>query len=325
MCLSLNIANMDEEKNEWLAQYYSPSKWNNRMDPGGVVDYHVNICTGYSETTRKSSHCELSVCYGEKKAKMDIFYPAEENDDTAESVHEKSGSSAAVVLFVHGGYWQEGSRKIYSFVSESWTKNGCVAAVVGYNLAPEASLDQMVGEIQSAVKYINTRFPKSRLFLCGHSAGAHLCAMMMVSDWSKDPSIPQAIHGMFLLSGVFDLVPIVSTYVNDALKLTEESAAQVSPQKLLTKMSPTFVCPILVVMEEYGSPEFFRQAKEFVEILKSHKVQCCSLELPGVDHFSMIENMVNSDDLLCQEILKVIRNINSAKGEKVVKIPNSGL
>ena len=293
------------------------------MDPGEVVDYHVNICTSHSENVCKNSRWEPSVCYGEKKAKMDIFFPLQETNETAVSV--KKVGAPVVVLFVHGGYWQAGSRKTYSFVSKSWTKAGCVAAVVGYNLAPEASLNQMVSEIKSAVKYINTRFPKSKLFLCGHSAGAHLCAMMMVSDWSKDPSIPQAIHGMFLLSGVFDLVPIVNTYVNDALKLTEESAAQISPQHILMKMSPTFVCPILVVVEEHGSPEFHRQAKEFVEILKSHNVQCSLLELPGVDHFSMIENMVNSDDLLCQEILKVVRNINSARSEIRVKGPNSSL
>ena len=167
--------------------------------------------------------------------------------------------------------------------------------------------------------------PKSKLFMCGHLAEAHLCTMMMVSDWSKDPSIPQAIHGMFLLSGVFDLVPIVNTYVNNALKLTKESAAQISPQQILIKMSPKFVCPILVVMEVHGSPEFHRQAKEFVEILKIHNVQCSLLELPGVDHFSMIENMVNSDDLLCQEILKVVGNINSARSETGVKGPNSSL
>ena len=316
---------MDEEKNEWLAQYYSPSMWNKRMDPGEVVDYHVNICTSQCENVCKNSHWEPSVCYGEKKAKMDIFYPSQETDETAVSVKKIDGSSALVVLFVHSGYWQVGSRKIYSFVSKSWTKAGCVVAVVGYNLAPEASLNQMVSEIKSAVKYINTRFPNSKLFLCGHSAGAHLCAMMMVSDWSKDPSVQQAIHGMFLLSGVFDLVPIVNTYVNDALKLTEESAAQISPQQILIKMLPTIACPILVVIEEHGSPEFHRQAKEFVEILKIHYVQCSLLELPGVDHFSMIENMVNSDDLLCQEILKVVRNINSARSETRVKGPNSSL
>ena len=68
---------------------------------------------------------------------MDIFYPLQETDETAVSVKKIGGNSAPVVLFVHGGYWQVGSRKIYSFVSKSWTKAGCVAAVVGYNLAPE--------------------------------------------------------------------------------------------------------------------------------------------------------------------------------------------
>ena len=82
---------------------------------------------------------------------MDIFYPSQENDDTAGSVKKNSGS-APVVLFVHGRYWQVGSRKIYSFVSKSWTKAGCVVAVVGYSLAPEASLNQMVSEIKPAVK-----------------------------------------------------------------------------------------------------------------------------------------------------------------------------
>ena len=108
---------------------------------------------------------------------MDIFYPSQETDETAVSVKKIGGSSAPVVLFVHGGYWQAGSRKIYSFVSKSWTKAGCVVAVVGYNLAAEASLNQMVSEIKSAVKYIYmyTRFPKSKLFVYGHSAGAHLC------------------------------------------------------------------------------------------------------------------------------------------------------
>ena len=309
---------------EWLALYYSPSTWNKRMDPAQVVDHHVNICTGYSEATCKSSHCELSICYGDKKAKIDIFYPTRENDDTTGSNNEGNGSAAPVLLFVHGGYWQAGSRKIYSFVSESWTKAGCVAAIVGYNLAPEASLEQMVAETQAAVRYVASRFPKSKLFLSGHSAGAHLCAMMMVSDWSKDPSIPQAIHGMFLLSGIFDVVPIVGSYVNDELKLDEESAARVSPQRILRKTLPTIVCPVLVVMEEHGSPEFLRQAEEFVDILKSHGMQSYLLELPGVDHFSMIENMLDPDDLLCKEFLKVVQE-QQAKCKTEVKVPNSGL
>ena len=72
------------------------------MDPGEVVDYLVNICISYIEITCKNSHCKLSVCYGEKEAKMDIFYPSQETDETAVSVKKIGGSSAPVVLFMVG-------------------------------------------------------------------------------------------------------------------------------------------------------------------------------------------------------------------------------
>lgn len=292
------------------------------MNAEQVMEHHVKVCTDYSETTRRGSNCELSIRYGEKKAKMDIFYPMTMNSDRAG--YRSEDSNAPVLLFVHGGYWQEGSRKLYSFVSNAWTQAGFVAAIVGYNLAPEASLEQMVAEIQAAVKYTAKRFPKSKLYLCGHSAGAHMCAMMMVADWSKDLSVPQSVHGMFLLSGVFDLSPLVGTYVNDALKLDEESALRVSPQRFLMKTSPVIRCPVVVVVEEYGSPEFVRQSKEFHEILQSHGVQSSFMILPGVDHFNLIENMVDPEDSLCKEILKVTQK-EHGKNKNVGNLPNSGL
>lgn len=305
---------------EWLEQYYSPSRWNKRMKADEVVECHIKLCNEYSETTRQSLNGELSIAYGEKKAKMDIFYPTSKNTDYTGYAY----SATPVLLFVHGGYWQAGGRKMYDFVSNAWTKAGCIAASVGYNLAPEASLPQMVTEIQAAVKFVVNRFPKSDLFLCGHSAGAHLCAMMMVSDWSKDPFISQAVCGMFLISGVFDLLPLVGTYVNDELKLDEDSATRLSPQRILMKMSPTICCPVMVVVEEHGSPEFIRQSKEFANILKSHNVPSSFLEMPGVDHFGIIENMINPEDYLCKQILKVVRE-EGGKRQKTDKTPNSGL
>ena len=310
----------DGKSKEWLEQFYSPSRWSKRMTADEVVEYHVKVCTQYSETVRQSLNCELSIAYGEKKAKMDIFYPTAMNNDN----FRYADNAMPILLFFHGGYWQEGSRKMYSFVSNAWIKAGCIAAIVGYNLAPEASVEQMVTEIQAAVKFVVNRFPKSNLFLCGHSAGAHLCAMMMVSDWSKDPSVSQAVHGMFLISGVFDVLPILGTYVNDELKLDEDSAARLSPQRILMKMSPTICCPVVVVVEEHGSPEFIRQSKEFADILKSYGVLSSFLELSGVDHFDIIENMMNPEDYLCKEILKIVQE-EERKGKKSGKLHNSGL
>ena len=293
----------DGKSKEWLQQSYSPSGWSKRMNADKVVEYHWNVCTEHSETTRPSLNGELDIAYGEKKAKMDIFYPTAMSDDNA----RYADSAMPVLLYIHGGYWKAGSRKFYSFISNAWIHAGCIAAIVGYNLAPEASLEQMVTEIEAAVKYVVNRFPKSNLFLCGHSAGAHLCAMMMTSDWSKDPSVPKAVRGMFLISGIFDLLPLLGISVNDVLKLDEESATRLSPQRILMKMSPTICCPVMVVVEEHGSPGFTRQSKEFADTLKSCGILSSFLELPGVDHFDIIENMRNPEYYLSKEILKVVQ------------------
>ena len=280
---------------EWLEKYYSPSRWNKRMGADKVVQHHVKVCSECSEETKQSLNVELNVPYREGKAKMDVFYPPLNDHD-----------NAPVIVFIHGGYWQQGSKDMYSFVGNSWTKAGCIAVVLGYNLAPEASVEQIITEIQAALEYIVGKFPKSKLFLCGHSAGAHLSAMMALANWNKDGLVSQAVHGMFLLSGIFDLVPLVNTSDNDALKLDADSSAKISPQTILQKASPTIRCPTLVVVEEHGSPEFIRQSKEFHEILKSHGVQSSFLQLSGVDHFNLIENMADPEDQLCKEILKVV-------------------
>ena len=287
---------MDDKAREWLQLQYHPSKWSKRMEVNEVVPHHLKVCGEYSEATRQSLKAELNIPYGANKAKMDIFYPVMSDQDTA-----------PVIVHIHGGYWQLCSKDMYSFVSNSWTQAGCIAVVVGYNLAPEASMEEIIAEIQAAVEYVINKFPKSKLFLCGHSAGAHLCAMMAVTNWKQDSLVPQAVHGMFLLSGIYDLVPIINTDINDPLKLDESNAARISPQRILKQTSPTIKCPTLVVVEEHGSPEFIRQSKEFDEILKSHGVQCSFLQFPGLDHFNLIENMVNPDDQLCKEILKLVQ------------------
>ena len=80
----------------------------------------------------------------------------------------------------------------------------------------------------------------------------------------------------------------------------------------------------MVVVEEHGSPEFIRQSKEFADILKRYNVPSSFLEMPGVDHFGIIENMINPEDYLCKQILKVVQE-EEGKRKKTDEIPNSGL
>jgi len=63
------------------------------------------------------------------------------------------------------------------------------------------------------------------VWFCGHSAGAHLVAMLLFSGWlhQMDESVCNIAKGFVLISGVYDLTPLVTTYINDALKLSRQA------------------------------------------------------------------------------------------------------
>ena len=114
------------------------------------------------------------------------------------------------------------------------------------------------------------------------------------------------IHGIFLISGIYDLNPVVYTYANDALKLNETSASRNSPLLILKQSPPRRHCPAFIAVEEHGSPEFIRQSKEFAEVLKSRDVPCTFLKVPGMDHFNIIEEIFNPAFSLSRELVKFV-------------------
>ena len=279
---------------EWYDVQYSPNKWVKRLPADKVILNHINLCSKRSESVRQYLEAELDVPYGRDRAKIDFFYPKKRQD------------KSPVVMFIHGGKWKNGSKDMHSFISNSLVDAGIIAAIVGYNLAPEASMDEMVDGIQAAVKFVAKKFSESKVFLCGNSSGAQLCAMVTVRHWINPSSLD--IHGIFLISGIYDLNPVVYTYANDALKLNEASASRNSPLLILRQSPPpTTFCPAaLIVVEEYGSPEFIRQSKEFAEVLKSRDVPYTYLEVPGMDHFDIIEELFNPEFSLSREIIKFV-------------------
>ena len=87
----------------------------------------------------------------------------------------------ALFLFIHGGYWQRNEKEMFAFIAEGPLRHGIDVAVVGYTLAPDASLTEIVGEIHQALDYLCARaddlgFDCDRLFVGGWSAGGHLTA-----------------------------------------------------------------------------------------------------------------------------------------------------
>lgn len=274
---------------------YSPSRWAKRMAPEKVVQYHVKTCSEASVRAREKLNCQSDVPYGSNsREKMDIFKPS------------STDNPQTVFVFVHGGYWQSCSKDEYSFLAVPLTSHGVVTVIVGYSLSPEATIDDMINEVQNAIAFIGEKFSGCSLYLCGHSAGAHLCAMMMCRRWEVESKVPSMIKGMFFISGVFHLAPLISTYINEPLKLNKDDAERISPLIILQAERPSIICPILLAVGEFESPAFKEMSNSLSVILKKHGIRSFFATVPQVDHFDIIENLINSDFLLMQEIFKMI-------------------
>ena len=141
-----------------------------------------------------------------------------------------SGDGAgAIVVFIHGGYWQALDGSFFSHLAAGLNAHGIDVAVPSYDLCPAVSVAEIIGEMRAASREL-AKLGRP-LVVSGHSAGGHLAACMLATDWRAfDPSLPdELVTAAYAISGLFDLRPLVSTSINTALKLDDASARAVSP------------------------------------------------------------------------------------------------
>ena len=183
---------------------------------------------------------------------------------------------APVLAFIHGGYWQNRSKEVFSFIAEGPLAWGINVALIGYTLAPQKRLDGIVAEIRSALDWLYKNIPvlggdKNRLLVSGWSAGGHLTAMAMDHP---------AVAGGLAISGIYDLEPMRLCYVNDKLGLDEAEAKRNSP-------GPTRK-PLYVVYGADELPELCRQSEEYAKMNGGK-----AAALPRRNHFTVLEDLAS--------------------------------
>ncbi|XP_051015094.1 kynurenine formamidase isoform X2 [Acomys russatus] len=244
---------------EELEKHYSPSRWVVRMKAEDVVRTFVQIGSRATQKARATRRNQLDVPYGDGEGeKMDIYFPDEDS------------KAFPLFVFFHGGYWQSGSKDDSAFMVNPLTAQGVVVVIAAYDIAPKGTLDQMVDQVTRSVVFLQRRYPSNEgIYLCGHSAGAHLAAMVLLANWTQHGVTPN-LQGFLLVSGIYHLEPLISTSQNASLHMTLEDAQRNSPQRRLEvaparPMAPA--CPVLVFVGQHDSPEFHRQSREFYEII----------------------------------------------------------
>ena len=196
-----------------------------------------------------------------------------------------------MLVFIHGGYWQMQAKERFSFLAAGPLAHGIHVAMMGYTLAPDATLAQIVGEIRTAIGAIRQHAPAlggdaSRLVVSGWSAGGHLTAMSMAE--------PGVIGGLSI-SGVFDLEPIRLSYINRKLGLNAEDAAMLSPMRL-----PSSPLPLVLAYGTDELPELRRQSEDYFALRAGLPGKL--LALAGKDHFTILEELADPAGALTAQV-----------------------
>lgn len=192
--------------------------------------------------------------------------------------------AAPLLVFIHGGYWQALSAEASLYLAPGALNNGWSFAAVDYTLAPAASLANMVEECAAALEALVALVSPSTVVLAGHSAGAHLAAM---TSLAAPPPLP--VHRTVLVSGVFDLRPLVHTTVNDPLGLDDATAAALSPQLLPVVSSQ----PVVVAWGDNETDAFKWQSGEYAAHVQRAGSPVSSMECAPRHHFDIVDDLVD--------------------------------
>ena len=212
-----------------------------------------------------------------------------------------------LLVFIHGGYWQELGKDDSAFAAVDCVQQGIAHAVIDYTLAPQATLPQIVAECRLAVRWLHGQagalgLDAGRIVVAGSSAGAHLAAMVALHNAGDDGSAA-CVCATVLVSGIFALEPLLSTSINAALGLTLPVARAMSPAlQPLAGFAPSIVCWGAVETEE-----FKRQGRDFGAALQAAGSACQAFEVPARNHFDIVLDLAKPGTLLGRHVLALLR------------------
>ncbi|WP_439575523.1 alpha/beta hydrolase [Phreatobacter sp.] len=222
---------------------------------------------------------------------MDLPYGPKERTRT--DIFPAADPGAPCLVYFHGGYWMRNSREMFAVLGEGVAAHGWSVAIPGYTLAPEASLRQIVAECSTALDWLAAHGPahgvSGPLIACGWSAGGHLTAMAL--------SHPAVAAGL-AISGLFELGPMVDTYLDEKLALSSDEIADLSPLRrppVMKRLDLTYggnELPMLV-----ANSHAFHAARQRAGAPGR------LLPVAGADHFSILDGMRSADGALTAMLL----------------------
>lgn len=225
-------------------------------------------------------------------------------------LYATSRPNAPIHVHIHGGQWRTGTAAGDACFAEMFVDAGVHFISIDFNTVTETNGDLMplAQQARRAVAWVYnnaTMFggDANRLYLSGHSSGAHLAAVVLTTRW-QDQGLPMDIvKGGLCCSGMYDLYPVSLSARSSFVHFTAEVIDALSPQRHLDRL----VAPLAVAYGALETPEFQRQSRDFAAAVTSSGKAVTLLVGEGYNHFEIRETLATPYGLLGRAALAQIQ------------------
>ncbi len=259
-----------------------------------------------SAAARARLRGEFNVAYGDTpRQALDIYFA----NDYANK-HANDGG-APIVVYLHGGYWRVGEKEKQAVLAEPLVQAGFPVVMLGTDLCPAASLDAIVAQVMRGIVWTAQNAQRiggdgRRIYLYGHSAGAHLAAMGLAEDWMRHGLAADLICGATMVSGIYDVEPVLHISVNDLIKLTPDRVNALSPQF----HPPKRPVPLVLAAGAEEAPGWVAQTHEYAALCERAGCKVEVIVVPHEGHFSTIPMQADAGHPINQAMLRHLRALH---------------
>jgi arylformamidase len=259
------------------------AQYNNRARVPNAMEILGRWALASAAARDGSAHKVLDVPYGDAPSeKLDVFPAA------------RPGSP--VLFFIHGGYWRSLDKSDHSFVAPSFVADGATVVVPNYALCPSVTVEHIALQMVKALAWTWRHAATyggdpSRIAVAGHSAGAHLAAMLLSCRWKQvGDDLPVApFSGALAISGLYDLEPVrLTPFLQDDLRLTPSQVTRASPAFFPRPKAGK----LYTVVGADESDEFLRHNQLIRDQWGPTAVPVCET-IPRTNHYSVLESMAD--------------------------------
>jgi arylformamidase len=268
------------------------AEYNNRAR----VPEHPTIFARWARAAEdfRASHrsAELGIAYGSsRRERIDLFWPP-------------AGRDAPLALFIHGGYWRSLDPSAFSHLAAGANASGIAFALVGYDLCPSVTMETIIDQVRAAALFLYRRHGR-RLVASGHSAGGHLSACLVATDWRRlGADLPEDLVPAGLsISGLFDLAPLMHTSMNQDLRIDAGNVERISP--LTWNVARDRVFDAWVGGDESG--EFLRHSREVVAVWRRKGVSTRYVEVPRANHFTVLDPLADPASAISERLAELVK------------------